>query len=448
MDFDDLLAYWLKILEDPVICQKYSQNYKYILVDEYQDTNRLQFEIIKKLCSHHKNILAVGDDAQSVYSFRGAEINNLLDFPKTFEGTKIFKLEINYRSTPKVLHMANQIIKHNLKQFPKTLRAIKTGGDLPAVIKAKDVYQQAKFVGQRILELNREGIPLSEIAVLFRSRFQAMEMEVELLKRSIPYILRGGVRFFEQAHIKDVLSYLRTTANPKDELSFKRALALHKGIGRSYAYRTWEKIKEGVPYAQIETDLPKRQKDGFKDFSRIIESLKDLDTPEKALRETIKNYKEYCYLTFDNPDERLQELDELTKMAHNYNSTKNFLADLGSLEEFKGESRTEASNKEETLVLSTIHQAKGLEWETVFIIGFSDYEFPSQKSLASEEAMEEERRLFYVATTRAKSRLYITYPETKYTHKNGLILSRPSSFYYELPHASYEEWNIQGPEEY
>jgi len=443
MDFDDLLVNWLKVLENEAVRQKYSGQARYILVDEYQDTNRLQFEILKKLAAEHGNILAVGDDAQSIYSFRGAEINNLLDFPKTFPGTKTYKLEINYRSSPQVLTLANSVISHNINQFPKTLHAVKAAGSVPAVIKARDVYQQAKFVGQRILELNREGMPLTEIAVLFRSRYQAMELEVELLKRGVPYILRGGVRFFEQAHIKDCLSYLKVTVNSSDELAFKRALALHPGIGRTYAFKIWEKHTTLKAPADIAGELPRRQQEGYRQFRAVLESLAGIISPEDAVKKVMEHYRQYCYLTFDNPDERLQDLDELAKMAHNYRSVKTFLGDLGGLEEFKGERMTEAGETNEILVLSTIHQAKGLEWSAVFLIGFSDYEFPSPKSLNDERAMEEERRLLYVAATRAKELLYLSYPETKYTQRNGLILSRPSSFYYELPQGCYEEWSVQ-----
>jgi len=444
MDFSDLLTNWLKILQTPQIRTKYSQTFQYILVDEYQDTNRLQFEILKSLSSFHKNILAVGDDAQSIYSFRAADINNLLGFPKTFEKTKIFKLETNYRSSPQILTLANKIIKHNINQFPKELQAIKTDADTPWVVETKDVYQQAKFIGQKILELNRENTPLKEIAVLFRSRFQALELEMELLKRNIPYIIRGGLRFFEQAHIKDILSYLKMLTNPKDELSFKRAISLHKGIGRGFAYKIWSgMIKNKNSSSEIEKSLPKRQRQGFKAFAAIFEALKEIRNPKDALREVLTSYKDYCYLSFDNPDERILDLEELAKMAANYSTVREFLLDLGSFEEYKGESIAAAYQKEETLVLSTIHQAKGLEWEAVFIIGVCDYDFPHPKSLNSPNALEEERRLFYVATTRTKSILHITYPQTKYTFKNGIIITRPSMFLNELPKDTYEEIIIE-----
>ncbi|UCD15129.1 MAG: ATP-dependent helicase, partial [Candidatus Omnitrophota bacterium] len=408
-----------------------------------QDTNRLQFEILRKLSSYHENILAVGDDAQSIYSFRGADINNLLEFPSVFEAAKVFKLEINYRSTPQVLCLANEIITHNINQFPKKLQAIKEPQELPMVVKAKDVYQQAKFVAQRVIELHNEGVPLKEMAVLFRSRFQSLELEVELLKRNIPYVVRGGVRFFEQAHIKDVLSYLKVLINPKDELAFKRALSLHKGIGRGFAHKIWEKmVKEKKSFTETEKLLPKRTQQGFKRFGEVVESLKKTSNPQQAIKEILKFYKDHCYLSFERPEERILDLEELAKMAANQPSVRSFLADLDSFESFKGQSFASAYDKEEILVLSTIHQAKGLEWEAVFIIGFGDYDFPHPKALNSKDAMEEERRLFYVASTRAKSLLHITYPEQKYTFKNGLIISRASMFLYELPKDVYEEYDL------
>ncbi|MFH1768141.1 MAG: UvrD-helicase domain-containing protein [Candidatus Omnitrophota bacterium] len=443
MDFDDLLLNWLNILEISSLHKKYAQTFQYILVDEYQDTNRLQFEILKKLSRRHKNILTVGDDAQSIYSFRAADINNLLTFPKAFDGAAIFKLQINYRSTPQILNLANEIIKNNLNQFPKQLTAIKKDGELPVVVRTKDVYQQAQFVAQRVLELNEQGISLEGIAVLFRSRFQALELEMELLKRSITYFVRGGVRFFEQAHIKDTFSYLKVITNPKDELSFKRALCLHRGIGRGFSQKIWDKFaNEREKLSDIGAALPKKQSEGFNEFLRIIEKIKEIPSPEEAIKEILKTYRDYCHLTFDNPDDRVSDIEELAKMAREYPTIRRLLLDLNSYEDFKGETLLSASDRNEALILSTIHQAKGLEWKAVFIIGFSDYEFPHPKALNSTDAFEEERRLFYVATTRAKDILYITYPQTKYTFKNGLIISRPSSFLYELPADCYQEWDV------
>jgi len=444
MDFNDLLNYWLKILESDELCKKYSGNFKYILVDEYQDTNRIQFEIIKRVSCVNKNILVVGDDAQSIYSFRGADINNLLDFPKTFEGAKIYKLEINYRSSPQILALANNIITHNINQFPKNLKAVKPAGEKPMAVKTKDVYAQAKFIAQRALELHNQGTSLREIAVLFRSHFQILELEIELMKRNIPYIMRGGVRFFEQAHIKDVMAYLKIINNQNDELSFKRAVSLYKGIGRSFATKIWKMmIVEKKPIDEVTKVLPKRQQTGFREFSKILGKIRTIEQPQNAIREILSFYKDYCYLTFDNPDDRILDLEELAKMAADYPTVRRFLTELSSFEEFKGESMLSAGEKREYITLSTIHQAKGLEWETVFIVGFSDYEFPHPKALGKQEALEEERRLFYVATTRAKELLYITYPEVKYTFKNGLIICRPSMFLTEIPFSNYDEMFVE-----
>ena len=440
LDFEDLLVYWLKLLEEKRLAQRYSQLFQYILVDEYQDTNRLQFEILKKLSFSHKNILVVGDDAQSIYSFRSAEIRNILDFPLVFKDARIFKLEINYRSTPQILNLANAIINNNKNQFPKNLQAINKAGELPFLITTKDIYQQAEFVADKILKFYREGIPLKEVAVLFRSRYLALELEMELIKRNIPYIVRGGLRFFEQAHIKDALSYLKILVNPYDELSFKRALCLYSGIGRNYAQKIWTLfIKEKKSKEFILKKFPKSVKESLRDFFRTFSKIKKESSPQKALKIIIEEYKDYCYSSFDNPEDRLLDLEELAKIAGKFSTIRNFLEDLASYEEFKGESLLSALEKEDILILSTIHQAKGLEWQIVFLIGLNEYDFPHPKALESSQSLEEERRLFYVAVTRAKKKVFMVYPETKYTFRNGIVISRASMFIYELPKKLYKE---------
>jgi len=267
---------------------------------------------------------------------------------------------------------------------------------------------------------------------------------MELLKRNIPYVIRGGLRFFEQAHIKDVLGYLRIIVNPQDELSFKRTLCLQKGIGRSYAHKIWNNLvneKKSIP--DIKKSLSKRISEGFQDFASTFQALEKIKSPEEALRKVIENYKNYCYLSFDNAEERILDLEELAKLASTHSTIKEFLLDFSSFEEFKGKSLIKTHTKSETLVLSTIHQAKGLEWDVVFIIGFCEYSFPHPKAQISASALEEERRLFYVATTRTKSMLHITYPQTKYTYKNGLVIARPSMFLYELPPHVYDEMILE-----
>jgi DNA helicase-2/ATP-dependent DNA helicase PcrA len=338
--------------------------------------------------------------------------------------------------------LANKIIQQNVNQFKKTLSSIKGPGQTPALVQTKDIYQQAHFITQKVLELSREGIPLKEMAVLVRSHFQSLEIEVELLKRNIPYIVRGGVKFFEQAHIKDIMAYLKIAVNPRDEISFKRAAGLHKNIGRSYAYKIWGKINEQQNARQIEEELPKRQREGFKEFIHVYETLKDKNA-ETAIRSILPFYKDYCFLNFDNPDERMLDIEELAKMAASYPTIKRFIAEMNSYEEFKSETLVAPAQKDEALVLSTIHQSKGLEWDSVFIVGLSEHEFPHPKSVGSNKGIEEERRLFYVAVTRAKSRVYMVYPQSKYTFKNGLILSKPSMFIEELDESGYESWHLE-----
>ena len=244
-----------------------------------------------------------------------------------------------------------------------------------------------------------------------------------------------------------MLAYLKIIVNPKDELSFKRALSIHRGIGRGFANRIWQAYSiKGEKAQDIIKGLPNKQKQGFREFKNIIDKVNNAKSPQEAIREVLKSYSDYCYMTFDNPQDRISDLEELAKMAHTFSTIRRFILDLSSYENFKGETVLSHQDKDQILILSTIHQAKGLEWEAVFIIGFSDYEFPHPKALNSTQQLEEERRLFYVATTRAKSIFYITYPQNKYTFKNGLIISRPSMFLDELPKESYQEWNIYEPE--
>jgi len=433
MDFDDLLVFWLALMENKSLRDKYAQTFRYILVDEYQDTNRIQFEILKKISSYWHNILVVGDDAQSIYSFRAAEIRNILDFPRHFSPGKIFKLEINYRSTPQILAVANASINQNKNQFPKTLKAERKEGPLPLIITARDIYQQAEFICQKVKQLCQEGLDLSQMAVLFRSRYNALELEVELMKQNIPYIVRGGLRFFEQAHIKDILSFLKIVVNPQDELSFKRALCLEKGIGRKGAQRIWKYlVKDNYSKEKIEKLLPKNQKEGFRKFWEIFAYLKTNPSPSDAISWLIEKYRDYCYFNFDNPSERILDLEELSRLAHNFANLEEFLAELSSYEDFKGERNRPAQDSSQSLVLSTIHQAKGLEWNTVFILSLNEYDFPHPKSI-EEDNLEEERRLFYVAITRTKYRLYLLYFQRRYSSQEGFVLCRPSVFLTELP---------------
>lgn len=440
MDFDDLLLNWLKILEDEAILQNYGNQFKYILVDEYQDTNKVQFGIIKKLAKLHNNILAVGDDAQSIYSFRAAEIKNILEFPEQFEDSKIFKLETNYRSSPQIVNLANHSIINNKDQFNKELQAIQDSHIKPILVKASDTYKQARFVTKKIRDYQSLGIPINDIAVLVRSRFQAMELEMEMLKHKIPYVIRGGKRFFEQAHIKDALSYMKIIQNPLDELAFKRALCLKPGIGKKGAQKLWTQlIKERKSFDDVYKKATKKQKEGFKEFYNTIVRIKEKTAPADMLRAIIEDYNDYCYTSFDNYNDRMMDLDELIKMADKYDSITAFTEALGLYEGFDSGNK---DNNQDALVISTIHQAKGLEWDVVFVLGLNEMEFPHPRCLESRSKLEEERRLFYVAITRTRKDLYMIYPELKYTRYQGPMFAQPSMFLIELPSGLYEKLKV------
>ena len=447
LDYDDLLVKWVELLQKSLkIHERLTRQFRHILVDEYQDTNRLQQELIYSLSSHHKQILVVGDDAQSIYSFRAADIKNILDFPGHYENTKIFKLETNYRSTKPILELANQSIKHNVHQFPKTLKSIKNEGTTPQFVKVRDNRQEAAFVAQRICELHEQGAEFSQIAVLFRARYQAADLEMELAKRGLSYVIRGGVRFFEQAHIKDVLAYLKIVLNPMDELSWIRALTLQPGIGAGYAEKIFNLVEKEkgdprpVALPSFGENLPPRVREGLSGFKKTFKSLikEDLkDSPDVLIERVLdKGYNQYVLMNFENARDRLEDLKELVNFAHTYKHLKEFLADVTLRESFKGESILESGapdEPEDELILSTIHQAKGLEWRAVFVIGLSEGQFPHAKSMESEEEIEEERRLFYVAVTRAKEELILVHPMTRYDYNEGTVINHPSLFIEELP---------------
>ncbi|NQT46134.1 MAG: ATP-dependent helicase [Candidatus Omnitrophica bacterium] len=460
LDYDDLLSRWAWLLENvPEAQRRFSDQFKYILVDEYQDTNRLQHKAINLLAAKHGNVLVVGDDAQSIYSFRAAEIRNILEFPNLYPKTKIYRLETNYRSTPQILQLANNIIEHNMDQFPKKLRSMREDFQKPCLIQVKDMYSQAAFIAQRVLELQEEDVSLDDMAVLFRAHYQSAELEMELTKRNIPYVVRGGVRFFEQAHIKDVLSYVKILHNTSDEISWIRALSLYRGIGPGYADKIFQKVVAGgsktsvVLKSKFGDFLPNRAQAGFGKFKAVLKKIdtKELREHPDALIETIlkSGYEDHCLLNFENAQDRMLDLKELANFAHHYSNTKDFLQDITLRESFKGETIIEPGSKDESLVLSTIHQAKGLEWDVVMFIGLTDGQFPHPKSLENSTQLEEERRLFYVATTRAKRGLYLIRPTTRYDINFGTVICRPSLFLQELPQDLLESWSVEesGPEE-
>ena len=451
MDFDDLLTNWKKLLigrED--MLKLYAEKFMHVLVDEYQDTNRLQAEIVDLLACGHRNLMVVGDDAQSIYSFRGADFENILKFPERYPDVAVFNLTINYRSTPEILQLANRSITRNIRQFHKELLSVRKPGDKPSLVPLKDVFQQGDFVAQRILDLHADDSALSGIAVLYRAHYQSMELQMELQRRGIPFEIRSGLKFFEQAHIKDILSFLRVVINPLDELSWKRILKLIPGIGKMTAGKIWQMIADsGTPLDAIPEAgryVPRKARDGFGLFLNLINILRDekqegiSSQPAAAIDNIMKHgYEDYLYSNFPNAEDRIQDIGQMTRFALRYTSLETFVSELSLQSASAGEAE-EGDPGRECVILSTVHQAKGLEWHAVFLIGLNDGSFPSAKSLKTGDE-EEERRLFYVAVTRARDDLYLCCPISSGGWQ-GISFLRPSRFVRELPGDVYEEIEV------
>ncbi len=454
MDFDDLLLNWHRLLkEQPKIKERLTTQFQHILVDEFQDTNKLQSDIIDEMASHYNNLMVVGDDAQSIYSFRGAEFRNILEFKERYPDAQIFKLETNYRSTPQILHLANESISHNIHQFPKELHSIKSNGPIPVVVPLNNAHQQAEFVSQRIVELVDEGYSLNEIAVLYRAHYHSVELQMELTKRNIPFEIRSGLRFFEQAHIKDVIAHLKFVHNPFDELSCKRILKLNVGVGSKTASNIWDEIsKTSNPLSALISDkiyhlLPRGAKEAWPEFYRRMERLfipSVQENPAEMIRIIMEeSYTKYLQAAFTNYYDRAGDLEELSNFAVQYDSLNKFLSEIALQEGIKAEEILAGDvGEKQAVTLTTVHRAKGLEWKVVFIIWAAEGNFPISRSYGNEDAMEEERRLFYVAATRAKTDLYISYPILTTRYNVGNIILKPSEFLQELPKDCYEKWQI------
>ncbi|MBT4153087.1 MAG: ATP-dependent helicase [Candidatus Magasanikbacteria bacterium] len=435
MDFDDLLVnLYVLLLQHPHVRQAFSEQFKYILVDEYQDTNKIQAQIIQQFASHHGNILVVGDDAQSIYSFRAADIENILHFEATFAGAKRFVLTQNYRSTPEILSVANDVIAQNTTQFEKELASVQKPSTRPEVHTFATERQEAVWMAEHIEDLLAEGTPPKEIAVLFRAAYHSQALEMELVKRNIAYEYRGGKRFFERAHIKDVLAYVRAYTNPKDRVAWARVLGMQIGIGAV----TLQKIFEKVQALQIEDTLStdalsvltesmgSRAINGWNDFISIISEMELTNGSPEQLVEAVVGSKYAAYLQSEYPDfrERQEDIEQLALFAANHEEVSTFLAEV-TLQEQHRAAQQDGKDGVKKMVLSTIHQAKGLEWDVVFILHLSAGHFPSDRSLKTRRGVEEERRLFYVAITRARKLLYMSYPLAT---MRSTMLGGPSMF--------------------
>jgi DNA helicase-2/ATP-dependent DNA helicase PcrA len=416
MDFDDLLLNLRNLLQNSeAVRKKFATQFQYVLVDEYQDTNKIQASIIDLFSSVHKNLLVVGDDAQSIYSFRAANIANILDFEKRYIDSQVFRLETNYRSTPEILDLANEVIGNNINQYKKELHSIRNSEARPEVQVYADQREEAESVAQSILDYINKGVPPREIAVLFRASHHSQALEVELTKRHIAYDYRGGTRFFERAHIKDVLGFLRAYNNLEDTVAWGRILTMQNGVGPGAAEKIIAEIRSAgsKDLSGISEILAARAKVGFKDFLNIWRNLEGSDgSPSGLIRAVMdSNYKSYLESEYTDYRERTNDIEQLAIFAEKESDLGKFLAEAGLQENFARPQESESQNpNEEKIVLSTIHQAKGLEWETVFILNVSAGQFPSDRALNEEKGLEEERRLFYVAITRAKTHLHMSYP--------------------------------------
>jgi DNA helicase II / ATP-dependent DNA helicase PcrA len=455
VDFDDLLAKTVQLLqEDASTAEFYQRHFQFILVDEYQDTNKLQSQFIDLLAAHHRSVMVVGDDAQSIYSWRGANYQNILDFPKRYPEAKIYRIETNYRSVPEVLAVANAAIKANTKQFTKTLRAYRDGLDIkPALVSLFDNNQQASFVCQRILELRDEGIDLNEMAVLYRAHFQSLEVQLTLTRAGIPFSITSGLRFFEQAHIKDVAAFMKFVTNPADEVAFKRMVRLLPGIALRTAEKLWEQLS-GIPGKGSENFGlwlshcrvgPKSEK-AWRQLCHTLDEIapdRQPVAPAQMIHSILEAmYDDYLQTKYANYEQRRDDLTTLESFARTFQDPVDFLSQLSLLATGDAERGPREDGETEKVTLSTIHQAKGLEWRAVFIVWLADGMFPSSRSLETLEAVEEERRLFYVAVTRAKDELYLSYPAYWPGGSMDNQIQRPSRFLKEIPANLLEEWNV------
>jgi len=458
MDFDDLLEKTLSMLQQhQSVAAFYRRQFQFILVDEYQDTNKIQADLVDMLALDHKNVMVVGDDAQSIYSWRGANFQNILEFPKRYPDTQVFKIEMNYRSVPEILEVANAAIAANVQQFRKHLSPTRESNAVkPALVALNDGGEQAQFVAQRILELRDEDVDLNDIAVLYRAHYHAIELQLELSRRGIPYQITSGIRFFEQAHIKDVTAFIRFVANPRDEVAFKRMVKLLPGIGNRSAENLWNvwdrslnERGEITAWGErlLAMNVSARSKKAWEQLAHTLDEIApggQPNPPSEMITSVVEAiYDDYAKVNFTNYELRREDLNQLAVFARQFKDVHEFLAQLALISNVDAEAAPNQTAEKEAVNLSTVHQAKGLEFNTVFIIWLTDGMFPSSRSLDRRDALEEERRLFYVAITRARDELYLTFPQMRLSGGYGDVFQRPSRFLKEIPNQLVEDWQVQ-----
>jgi DNA helicase-2/ATP-dependent DNA helicase PcrA len=451
LDFDDMLSFWARLLSDyEDVRSVLAEQFLYILVDEYQDTNAVQGAIVDMLASKHRNLTVVGDDSQSIYSFRGASFQNIITFRERYPEVQEYRLETNYRSVPEVLALANTSIEHNSRRFPKTLRAKRPPGLKPAVIKTQDHYVQSRFIAEYILHLLDEGRSLNDIAVLYRSHWHSLEIQLELQRRNIPFQVRGGLRFFEQAHIKDVLCYMRILQNPHDELAWLRLLKMLPRVGSALSRRIWDHIGGSDETLKIAKDsktaalLPAGARPFYMDFAGLVKELKKINSPAEIIDTVLeRSYDDYLVSHYDGAGLRKQDIKALANFAAQYNTVEAFLADVSLAGEFSGETVVAGPTEQEFVILSTVHQAKGLEWPIVFIPWLADGRFPTDLAINTQEDLEEERRVFHVAVTRTKDELYLVSPQLYRNRSRSVVMMKTSRFLTEIGQDLTEQMELE-----
>lgn len=447
LDYDDLLLYLRDFLQSGNAASKnLLSTLNFLMVDEYQDTNKLQADIVKGLAQHNGNVMVVGDDAQSIYSFRGANFKNIMEFPKLFPNAEIIKIEENYRSVQSILDFANHVYDGAIEKYTKVLYTKRQGGELPFIVAAANENMQSKFIVEKILELQEEGVSLKDIAVLFRSSFFSFDLEIELAKAGIPFQKFGGIKFIEAAHVKDVLAFLRIASNPRDIVSWYRVLLLHEGVGPKTAQRILDEL--ATARLTIEQYPGSKKEFAHEKLKELFVLLYKLHTTQAPPTERVGMVFDYYYpifkIKYDDFNKRSKDLETLHNISENYRSLDSFLADMAIEPIIDSVTDINATDKEdEFLTLSTIHSAKGLEWHSVFVIHAVEGYFPSVRAAESLESLEEERRLMYVASTRAKQNLFVTYPMHMYNRIDGITLSKPSRFISEMSTDKAQGWLVE-----
>jgi DNA helicase II / ATP-dependent DNA helicase PcrA len=458
LDYDDLLELWLDLLKKaPDVAAYFAQRFRHILVDEYQDTNTIQSQIVDALAGHHQ-VMAVGDDAQCIYSWRGADFENLMTFEDRHPGTVIHRIETNYRSTPQILQLANGVLDAQPKgrHFDKELRAARKNGQKPLVVQAIDDREQADFILKRTRSLiEDDGVAPGEIAVLYRSHFHALEIQLAFSRAGIPYQITSGVKFFERQHVRDLVAFVQFVANPRNESAWNRIAVLLPKVGEKGAQKIYAAAYDHAKLMQrdfvdalatddVKTKVSKDAKDEWASFCASLKQISDVmrtGKPESVISTAIDGwYADYMKGEYADYIDRMEELKALIGFASRFDDIAEMLSQISLMNGETSEKHVDVPP--DTVKLTTVHQSKGLEFDVVFVIGVADGMFPGRRSIEADD-VEEERRLFYVAVTRAKNELYICYPKVATRAGPGGMLLTPSRFITELDPSLYEPLRIK-----